>query len=324
MHRESGGPISGACSGSISDDLMTTQMTSNPMPKALPKSGFDLRDQIRFLLGAAWCFLKKYDLYNFDFDFSRPVFDQQDAGKNKDDFSWFARKMRSVSSFYLTSRYYQMKDGEREQFLQDCIWGGRTGENWHRQIEDLYAAREDFLMARKDLVDGILSLPPESCAGIVEMGAGNGWFLDLLTRKIQRDIRFTGLDLSEETTQRARVKYRDNPRLDFQCARLSEFAKRSSLRGTVIAVCFVLEYFSKKELGELADLLKKHAPCYLAMFERVHADSPGGRGSFPIGWFSYSHDYEKVFKASGMKEIYSKLDPSGSDQISNLTAIFQA
>ena len=306
-----------------------------------------------------WCTIKGYDLYNFPFDFVG-----KDAGNHKNSQSgkiWslvneihlhgllsmassptrlvrllatipslillaIRLKINSACIHYLTSKYYYTLDEEeRRRFLISNIWGAAPGGNWNRALEEVYASRPEFTEVREPLIDAIVSLGDDEYDGVIEIGTGNGWFLDLLSKKIDRNIPFIGLDLNRETIERTRSRYGKSRKLEFVCSDILSFTKTESLTHKLLVTCFVLECFSPEELVGLCALLKREAPCHLAIIERVNSTHEAEALSKPIGGFSYSHDYEMILKRAGIEKQYSRKDTAKNPGSNfNLTAVFKA
>lgn len=278
----------------------------------------------RVFLGMIACFIKGYNLYNFKFGFARPALNnlQETAVKNRK--LSLNEKIDSVCKFYLSSKYYSLKEMERKRFLANYIWGANPGREWHWAIEAFYTSHDKFAKRRESLINGILSLKADEYDTVVEIGTGNGWFLNMLSKRIDRNINFIGLDLNGQIIEKVKHRYKDNKNLDFKCADIQSFTRDNSIAGKILVTCAVLEYFSFEELTSFCRLLKKTPPCYLAILERVRIDHGNKESSVPIGDFSYSHDYKTIFGRLGIEEFYSHKGTCEDDPgCFDLSAIFK-
>lgn len=286
------------------------------------------------------CGLKGYNLYTFDFTFPKSSITKVKVRKS------FSKKKRSkilmvkdlirekiklACRNYLILKYYQLNERERRKFINTHVWGVGPGEKWHQQIKSFYTSYDEFLDIRKSLIRGILAMIRGILAirideydKVVEIGTGNGWFLDVLSKKIRSAVRFIGLDLNKKTIKQTKLDYKHNKKLEFICSDVFHFAKKASFKKAVVVSCFVLEYFSKKELVDFCRLLIKNSPCFLAILERVNIKHKNKEASVPVGNFSYSHNYEAVFAKTGMEKRYTHRKVAQNDpRYLNLTAIFK-
>ena len=313
----------------------------------------DKEKMVNLWLGKTIASLKGYRLENYPFDFTGGNFQGNKSGKT--DAAWklmseirmkglsprrllrliilaptilfiLARlKINAFVTAYLTSNfYYTLPETKRRNFLMKNIWGGKPGRNWNRALENVYANSKDFRAPREQLIRVIRSLDPGLYDGVIELGTGNGWFLNHLSKKMARKFPLTGLDLNQHTILRDRAKYKKNKSLRFLCSDLPTYAKRASLKRKLLISCFVLEFFSHRELIKLCKLLRTNASNYLAIIERIDSPHKVKQKSKPIGGFSYSHDYERIFKKYGIQKMYTHEDTAqnpGSNM--NLTALFK-
>src|SRR3990170_2102587 len=169
-------------------------------------------------------------------------------------------------------------------------------------------SRKELRSPREKLINLIRSLDPELYDGVIELGTGNGWLLNRLSKKMARKRPLTGLDLNEHTILRDRAKYKKNKSLRFLCSDLPTYAKRHTLKRKLLISCFVLEFFSHRELIKLCKLLRTNAQNYLAIIERIDSPHKVRQETKPIGGFSYSHDYERIFKKYGIQKMYTHED----------------
>jgi len=314
----------------------------------------DKEKMVNLWLGKIIATLKGYTLENYPFDFTGDNFRRDKSGKT--DAAWkllngirtrgLSPRMLlrlillsptillilvrlNINAFvtaYLTRNfYYTLPETKRRDFLMKNIWGGNPGKNWNRALETVYANRKEFRSPREKLINLIRSLDPELYDGVIELGTGNGWLLNRLSKKMARKRPLTGLDLNEHTILRARSKYKKNKSLRFLCSDLPRFAKRHTLKRTLLVTCFVLEYFSRSELRDLVSLLKSHTPCTLAILERVRKSDRKNQSSLSLGNFSYSHNYVEIFSKLGLQTMTSISRVSEvNPRERNLIAIFQA
>lgn len=278
-----------------------------------------------FYLGALCCIFKGYNLYNFSFNFKEPSLGGAEACTKKNNNSSLVNdRINLACKIYLSSKYYKLGEKERRNFIGSRIWGSHAGKNWHTEIEKIYISHGRFIEDRKNLIDSMLSLKADDYDRIIEIGTGNGWFLDILSKKINNNIEFIGMDLNPEIIEMAKTKYKDNVRLHFLCSDINKFVKAGIIKRSVIVSCFVLEYFSSQELVAFYEILKNNAPCYLAIIERVSIKHKNKRESMPIGDFSYSHDYERIFESFGMRNLYCRKEAiKNEDSCFNITALFK-
>ena len=308
---------------------------------------------VNLWLGKCIATLKGYTLENYPFDFTGDNFHRDKSGKT--DAAWklineihlrglsprrltrlillsptilYILVRLNINAFvttYLTRNfYYTLPETKRRDFLMKNIWGGNPGKNWNRALETVYANRKEFRSPREKLINLIRTLDPELYDGVIELGTGNGWLLNRLSKKMARKRPLTGLDLNKHTILRARSRYKKNKSLRFLCSNLPTYAKRTSLKRKLLISCFVLEFFSHRELIKLCKLLRTNAQNYLAIIERIDSPHKVRQETKPIGGFSYSHDYERIFKKYGIQKMYTHEDTAqnpGSNM--NLTALFK-
>lgn len=312
-------------------------------------------EKFTYFWGKVWCFLHKYTLENYDYDFTGDKYQLQQY----QDLLSLIKKIRQNKSLrhittanmtrltknlpallrlyiglkinkacidYITKKYYfRLGEDKRKLFLKHRIWGSLPGRRWHEALQTVYQENPDFLKVRQPLIKSILELNKQDYNGIIEIGSGNGWFLNILSQKINHPVKILGLDLNPQTVKQAQHAYK-NTGLRFECADLVTYSKNNPhfLTNKLIVSCFVLEFFSEAELSVLAEILNKNAPCYLAILERASRQQTTS-GSLPIDGFSYTHAYVKFFESRGLKKISSSriIDKNSPDFI-NLTAMFKA
>lgn len=300
-----------------------------------------------YLIGMIASIIRNYTLNNYSFDFValtssdmrslqllkkiQPVKSLRTLYKNSKiiipNLSTFVSitinlKVKYAVMHYLTTKYYyQLSEKKRESFLINRIWGNLPGSKWHQALETVYSQQKKFIHARMPLIRMIKWLKPQAFNGIIEVGSGNGWFLNELSKKIDRKISFVGIDVNQHTVARAKNKFKQNKKLTFVTSDLNTYSKTHSLKGKLIVFCFVLEYFSTAELKKLYKLLKNHSASYCALIERV-ANKKFLREA-PIGGFSYSHDYLKIFTDAGLSIEAKNQAASNDDHFYNLTALLK-
>ncbi|OGV90861.1 hypothetical protein A2783_02850 [Microgenomates group bacterium RIFCSPHIGHO2_01_FULL_45_11] len=277
----------------------------NTLRQFINKTIYTFHLRCRRFVGWWICFMHHYSFDNFPFRFTSP---QKNGG-----FGTF----ETMATEYLKSRYYHLPERKRRQILLKKIWGGKAGSIWHQEIKPLYNKNKLFMKTREPLLQFILSLPKSKYNGLIELGCGNGWFLNLLSERLPFLHKFIGLDVNQKTVRLAQTRYQTNHRLTFLTTDLNAYAKTHTLKKKVLVSCFVLEYFSTQELVRLCHLLKQHRPLSLAFIERVRQDSLKTKRSQAIGDFSFSHNYPEIFKDCGLTKLKLKRSriPDDSDFI---------
>lgn len=323
-------------------------MSTDSFPTSLSQS-------IDHFLGMIWCNLRKYALYNYDYNF---VANRINIGRYQNSLALINKirthkllktikaadikelltnlpaliylyliiKTNTASINYLSSKYYyDLPEDKRKQFLIGHYWANTPGAAWHQALEEVYSKRREFVRIRYPLIKCITNFRQQKLDGVIEIGSGNGWFLNLLSHKIKSSLPLIGLDINRQTVNRARQRYKTNPKLDFICGDLNTYIKNRSvsLVNKLIITCNVLEYFSTAELTAIAQLLIRYQPCYLAIFERVSFPHAAAI-SYPIKTFSFSHNYVKFFEKFGLDAMYiHKETAKNAPNFFNLTALFQ-
>lgn len=262
-----------------------------------------LNKKIIDFLGFGLFLLKKNALIDLEFSFNKPTLIQKSKPEQKKNRLFIIKKeIKSACFKYLFSEYYQLGENERKKFLKNKIWGAKAGRKWHYQMARLYDSYSGLVVNRKALIKGIKYLRQADYDKIIEIGTGNGWFLDFLSKKIKGRIKFFGLDLDKKTIARANIKYRKNKRVEFVYSDIYKFSQKTTLKKAIILSCFVLEYFSFEEICNFCQFLKKEQAGYLAIVERKKVKQK--INSVPVSDFSYSHRYEKIFSKLNFKKMY--------------------
>ena len=85
-------------------------------------------------------------------------------------------------------QYYSKPDGEIRRLNREQFWGASTGRQWHQAKREIYSDPGRFLRVRGILVTQLSELLSEDpCYDtIIEIGTGNGMFIDISVQKVPR------------------------------------------------------------------------------------------------------------------------------------------
>ena len=152
----------------------------------------------------------------------------------------------------------------------------------------------DLLAEHKDLKD---------FDTLVEIGTGNGSVLNYLASKFGHLKKLVGIDLSEVQTNLNNEKYKTEPRLDFVFSDGFDWVKKNGRSNTIFVTSGgVLEYFTETRLQSFLNKVNSLGKIIFVAIEPngIDHDFRENPNSQSYGHErSFSHNYQKLFKASG-------------------------
>ena len=194
-----------------------------------------------------------------------------------------------------------------DEALEDThrdFWRGQPPDGWYRDAErkvtEVYAPSYGPFVDR--LADRVAAHPVDR---FVELGAGDGSWLDYLSHRIEGAGRFVGVDISELEITRNRARY---PSLEFVHDDIVGWARANASPRTVYHTnSGVLEYLSERSLRQLLAILAARAKDSLLLFiEPLAPDHDLRTEPHSKPWgdeLSYSHNYPHWFEVLGLQTI---------------------
>lgn len=131
--------------------------------------------------------------------------------------------------------------------IRNKVWGGNTGQQWHLEEAQEDASLDKYGIWRNIQLAGLkdfLKSHPEY-AQIVEIGCGNGLYLNRIAIELGDKYQFIGIDLSAEQIAWNKKKY---PALRFERAAAGEIEFDSTKGGIVYITFGTLSCFTENEL----------------------------------------------------------------------------
>jgi len=186
--------------------------------------------------------------------------------------------------------------------------GGEAYE-WHLSKLEEYKKDFDnkFLKYKINLINELKKIDIKNF-NIVEIGCGNGVFLEYLSKNIEAN-RYIGFDISKEVIEFDRRYYKNNF-LEFYNIDIYDFIKLNMCNNTVFIASGVLMYFTQEFLENLIrDLKNENKNIIFALNEIVTKDFDKQNESVSNARFAYNHNYKYLFEKYDWKIVHYKYLP---------------
>ena len=204
------------------------------------------------------------------------------------------------------NEYYKKLSNEKiEELNRKLIWGGEAYE-WHLSKLEEYKKDfdEKFLKYKINLINELKKIDLKNF-NIVEIGCGNGVFLEYLSKNIEAN-RYIGFDISKEIIE-FNKKYYKNNHLEFYSIDIYDFIKLNMCSNTVFITSGVLMYFTQEFLENLIkDLKNEDKRIIFALNEIVTKDFDKQKESVSNARFAYNHNYKYLFEKYNWEIMHYK------------------
>ncbi len=195
-------------------------------------------------------------------------------------------------------QYYSKPDGEIRKLNREKFWGASTGKQWHQAKRESYNDPGRFLKIRGILVSQLSELLSEDSSydTIIEIGTGNGMFIQHLSKKFPDVKNFIGIDLNEEQILENKATYKDS-NIHFVHDEVTDWVRKNDIQNSIFVSCGTFEYFTQTELQELLEFIQNTSrPSAFAICEPVNIDLSRELVSQPRGNIAFSHNYPYLFR----------------------------
>jgi len=103
------------------------------------------------------------------------------------------------------------------EIIKNHVWGGTTGMKWHAEEAEYDQNLDKYKKWRRIQIDQIEDFLKNNnyYQYIVEIGCGNGKYIDYLSRNLGSQYKYIGIDISKEQIEWNKTYYQRNPNLKF-------------------------------------------------------------------------------------------------------------
>jgi SAM-dependent methyltransferase len=199
------------------------------------------------------------------------------------------------------------RDPSQLEQLHKAFWGGRSAEGWYSETAD--RIEKVVIPALSDVVQLVRPyLRQQRVQRVVELGTGNGEWLNYLSHQWDFVGQYVGIDLAEQQIASNQRRY---PKLQFEAADLTDWmAERSEPNSMFVTHCGVLEYLAPNSLRTVAEKMAERATDSLFLLVEPLADNYPLVGSEPSRVhgpeMSYSHNYPYLLQCAGMQLLFQQ------------------
>ncbi len=208
-------------------------------------------------------------------------------------------------------RHYVGQRAERDpsqlEQLHKAFWGGRSADAWYGETAD--RLEKLVIPALADIVHLVRPyLHQQRVKRVVELGTGNGEWLNYLSQQWNFVGEYLGIDLAQQQIASNQRRY---PHLQFEATDLTDWlAERSEPHSIFVTHCGVLEYLAPKSLRQVAEKIAERAGDSLLLLVEPLADNYPLVGSEPSRVhgpeMSYSHNYPYLLQRAGMQLLFQQ------------------
>lgn len=208
-------------------------------------------------------------------------------------------------------RHYVGQRAERDpsqlEQLHKAFWGGRSAAGWYSETAD--RLQKLVIPALADIVQLVRPyLQQQRIKRVIELGTGNGEWLNYLSQQWEWMEEHIGVDLAQQQIASNQLRF---PQLRFESADLTDWlAERSAPQSIFVTHCGVLEYLAPKSLRAVADKMVERASDSLLLLVEPLADNYPLVGSEPSRVhgpeMSYSHNYPYLLQCAGMQLLFQQ------------------
>lgn len=199
------------------------------------------------------------------------------------------------------------RDPNQLEQLHKAFWAGRSAEAWYSETAN--RLEKLVIPALADVVQLVRPyLRQQQVRRVVELGTGNGEWLNYLSQQWDFVTKYVGIDLAQQQIAINRLRY---PHLRFEATDLTDWlADRSQPHSMFVTHCGVLEYLSPNSLRKAIGQLARRATSSLILLVEPLADNYPLVGSEPSGVhgpeMSYSHNYPYLLQSAGMQLLFQQ------------------
>ena len=211
----------------------------------------------------------------------------------------------------LANKLLANNDEEKMAELHQQFWEHNNSVPYHRGLRDtvlkVFNEHYRFLLTE---INELVANHPEIDT-LVEIGAGGGSLLDLLSRETIGIKRFVGIDLSPDIIEENRNQYPD-PRIEWVADDGKAWVDANGGANTIyITFRGVLEYFTQPMLAEMLQrICSEKSPNMFVSVEpmALSHDISTGLNSRPYGTENtFSHNYPHLFAEAGYTLLTSRV-----------------
>jgi SAM-dependent methyltransferase len=196
------------------------------------------------------------------------------------------------------------------EIIKNYVWGGTTGMKWHVEEAEYDQNLDKYKKWRKIQIDQIKDFLKYNnhYQYIVEIGCGNGKYIDFLSRNLGAQYKYIGIDLSEEQIEWNKTFYQKNKNLTFYSEHVGNKESIHKESNTLYLTFGTLSCFTQKELDEWLHRIKpmsgKNAVSIAEWIidynylDKVHSE--------PMSQTLYNHHY--AFRVQNAQMVMYKLE----------------
>ncbi len=191
-------------------------------------------------------------------------------------------------------------------------WSGPLAVAAHTEVAQKYAQRPELfecefgpMLAR---VNELTRDNAYEC--VVELGCGAGLLIErMAAQAVDSSAAFVGLDLSPETIDLNRERYRGS-RVQYHCCdNLQEFLGRTQAESVLVLAQGTLQFFTEAELLNCLRWLTGNIPRgALVVRDFTYPEASRQEHSRPGIGFTFFHNYETLFSQAGLREIQTEVE----------------
>lgn len=216
--------------------------------------------------------------------------------------NFFDKKDKSISHSILVSyfsEYYKNSDQEKQKDIGYLFWRSKSAINYFRERTVPPA-----------IVDRFQNVIEKNDGCVCEVGTGNGYLIDVLSRRFN-GRGFVGVDLNEEQTKVNKNAYKNNKSVNFACGDIIDYVTNNK-RAAIYISYVSFTTFTPESINKLFERVANiDEPSVLAMYEPVEPGVVEGEKSVTRGGMAYAHNYVHLAKKNGF-DVIEKVYDSGN------------
>lgn len=192
-----------------------------------------------------------------------------------------------------SQNYTKLDEKTINKINKEFIWG-KAGTQWHKNklLEYEKEFNTSFLKKKIDLIEKLKDMDLEEYH-IIEIGCGNGFFLNYLYQNIKAKS-YTGIDLSLEIVEFNKLYY--TKALKFISIDIFDYIENNDIENTIFVTSGVLLYFPIETLEKLLNNLNKlNKNILFAVNEIINDEQFNIVDVAQNTRFAFSYDYPKLF-----------------------------
>jgi SAM-dependent methyltransferase len=232
-----------------------------------------------------------------------------------------------IKHFY---KHYEPKNPSEyyRNIIKTHVWGGRTGMQWHIEEAEYDENLDKYGYWRKIQVLQIESFLMKNIQYkyIIEIGCGNGKYIDYISRKLGNKYQYIGIDLSYNQIEWNKERYKENTSLEFQQGDASSFKDLKQYTGALYLTFGTLSCFTKDELDSwLMSIQSDEGKNAVSIAEwLIEYDYEKEDESIPMSPSLYNHNYAVRVKKAEMEIIENEYISGNSEFVGYIRNILLA